>query len=108
MRKLISLISVTLLTTIAYGAEENSTAKDFKALCSLIEEARSMALPIQDEITYINTNIPKRVGTQDIIDAYRALEHVEWKKRYIVFKNAATATQEKEWTCEAMKTLYEA
>lgn len=101
------LVALVLFLLVGSAASADSLDADFERLCGVFEEA--LALDDDPEVTakYVRDNLPSRVESDEVIDAYEAIFLVDPDQRYRVFKEAAEANMEEPWDCPAFKVLVE-
>lgn len=105
MIRILVVLSFSLLGTSHVLAED--LGSDFKRLCGVFDEA--LALNEEPEVMamYVRDNLPYRVESNEVLDAYDAILLVDPSERYRVFKETAEANMEEPWDCPAFKVLVE-
>ena len=100
------LVALVLFLLVGSAASADNLDADFERLCGVFEEAIAFDEP-EVMAKYVRDNLPSRVESDEVIDAYEAIFLVDPDQRYRVFKEAAEANMEEPWDCPAFKVLVE-
>lgn len=100
-------VALVLFLLVGSAASADNLDADFERLCGVFEEA--LALDDESEVMakYVRDNLPSRVESDEVIEAYEAILLVDPAQRYRVFKEAAEANIEEPWDCPAFKVFLE-
>lgn len=101
------VVALVLFLLAGSPALADDLGADFKRLCGVFEEA--LALNEEPEVMaiYVRDNLPYRVESKEVLDAYDAILLVDPSDRYRVFKEAAEANMKERWDCPAFKVFVE-
>lgn len=105
MIKILAVFPFFLLGTGPVLAED--LGADFKDACGVFEEALSLNDEPEVMAKYVRDNLPYRVKSDEVIEAYEALFLVDPHKRYKLFKEIAESNMGESWDCPAFKVFVE-
>ncbi|WP_439509795.1 hypothetical protein [Marinimicrobium koreense] len=99
--------ALALLLLVGCPVSADDLAADFERLCGVFEEALALNDKPGVMAVYVRDNLPYRVESKEVLDAYDAIFLVDPSERYRVFKQAAEANMADSWDCLAFKALVE-
>ncbi|WP_347332465.1 hypothetical protein [Marinimicrobium locisalis] len=100
-------VALVLFVLVGSPVSADDLAADFERLCGVFEEALTLNEKPGVMAVYLRDNLPYRVESKEVLDAYDAILLVDPSERYRVFKQAAEANMEDSWDCPAFKALVE-
>lgn len=105
MIRILKVLSFFLL--VEGTASAGNLGDDFKSACGVFEEALSLNDEPAVMAKYVRDNLPYRVDSDEVIEAYEAIFLVTPSDRYELFKEVAEANMDESWDCPAFKVFVE-